>query len=90
MSERNIPRLGARIGVAALFAIALGALYWYFVTTEAGQRADAATLGATEWYRVELDGLEYHLRRFAPLVAVAAAAGALVYAAIRRRWRMRV
>lgn len=87
MSREGIPRAGARIVVAALFAAALGILYWYFVTTEAGQRADAATLGATEWYRIELHGLEYHLRRFAPLVAVAAAIAALVYAAVQRRWR---
>lgn len=86
MNEHHLPRIGVRIAVSFLFVLAFGALYWYFVTTEAGQRADAATLGATEWYRVKLGGLEYHLRRLAPLVAVAAAGAALVYAGIRRRW----
>jgi peptidoglycan/LPS O-acetylase OafA/YrhL len=82
-----LPRIGVRITHAAQFAVAFGLFYWYFVTTEAGQRADASTLGATEWYRNGLAGAEESLRRFLPLVAVALAGVALLGAALQRRWR---
>lgn len=87
MSQPISPSLRVRVALAGAFAAAFAAYYWYFVRTEAGQRADASTLGATAWYRDLLGGAEGDLRRFLPLIAVALAAVALVWALVNRRWR---